>query len=631
MTDQTMKFEAETAQLLEIMIHSLYTEKEVFLRELISNASDALDKLRFASLTDKSLAGDGFEGRIHLLPDPAARTLTITDNGIGMTRDEVVANIGTIARSGTRDLLRDLEQTRAKDLPGELIGRFGVGFYSCLMVADRVTLTTRRAGETTATLWEYRGGTEYTLKEGERDNAGTTIVLHLKPADPDDGLPDFTNEWVLRRIVKKYSDFVRYPVVLPVTREEGEGDEKKKVVKDETLNSMKAIWRKKESEVTDEERSEFYKHVARDWADPLVSIHLQAEGRSEFQSLMFIPSNAPFDIYSQSFKRGLQLYVRNVLIMDHCEELLPEYLRFVKGVVDASDLPLNISRETLQNNRQLTAIRGALVKKILHELQKLKDKDEEKYLTFWQAFGAVLKEGLHAEPADKDRLVPLLLFASSNDKEKLTSLAQYRSRMKEGQEFIYYLSGESREVVEHSPHMEALRAKDYEVLFFIDPIDEFMVAGLDAFDGKELKSIGKGDVELAGEDEKKTLEERSLQFKDCLAALQKVLDEHVSEVRLSSRLTSSPACMVGSEGYLSPHIERLMKQSRLSMPPQKRVMELNPDHPVIVRIKERFDAGLSDEELGDTARLLHGQALLAESSPLPDPAGFARLVASLMK
>ncbi|MBN2526766.1 MAG: molecular chaperone HtpG [Deltaproteobacteria bacterium] len=627
---KSMKFEAETKQLLEIMINSLYTEKEVFLRELISNASDALDKLRFAAITDASLIPDGFTGEIRLLPDSQNRTLTISDNGIGMTYDEVISNIGTIARSGTHELMKSLEKQKAEKLPAELIGRFGVGFYSCLMVADSVTLTSRKAGEDTATVWEYSGGESYEVREGTRDTQGTTIVLKLKDSDPDDGLEDFTSEWIIKRIVKKYSDFVRYPVILPVEREEGEGDDKKKVVKDETLNSMKAIWQKSESDMKEEELNEFYKHVASDWSDPMLHIAMKAEGRYEYQTLMFIPGNAPFDLYSQSYKRGLQLYARNVKIMDRCEDVLPEYMRFVKGVLDAQDLPLNISRETLQNNRQITAIRSTLTKKIITELKKLKDNDEQKYLKFFEQFGAVIKEGVHSDFENRDKLLPLLLFQSTNDKEKLTSLEDYKSRMKEEQEEIYYLSGESREVVENSPHLEAFTKKGFEVLFFTDPIDDFMVSGLPEFDGKKLKSIGKGDVELGSDEEKKELEEKQKDYSSLLEALAKPIEEHVKSVQLSARLTSSPCCLVGSEGDLSPHIERMMRQSKLAIPNQKRVMELNAGHEVVERLKARFDAGMSDAEVADAAQLLLGQALLAESSPLPDPAGFAKLVAKLM-
>jgi len=627
---ETMQFKAETKQLLELMIHSLYSNKEVFLRELISNASDALDKLRFAAITDTSLSPKGFEGEILLETNEKNRTLTIHDNGTGMSKDEVVSNIGTIARSGTQELLKSLEKSKEKDAPTDLIGQFGVGFYSCFMVADKVTLTTKKAGEKTATEWEYDGGGEYEIRDGARDSQGTTIVLHLKDAEPDDGLPDFTSESVIRQTVKKYSDFVRYPIILPVSRETDTDGKKETSIERETLNSMKAIWRRSDKEVTDEERGEFYKHISHDWTDPLTHMSMRAEGRLEYHSLMFVPSHAPFDLFSQAYKRGLQLYVRNVKIMDHCEDLLPEYMRFIKGVLDAQDLPLNVSREILQNNRQIASIRGTLTKKVLDSLKTLQESDNDKYLEFWAQFGSLLKEGISSDHTNREKLIPLLLFQSSNDPKKLTTLKDYISRMKDGQEEIYYLSGEARDIVEHSPHLEAFAKKELEVLFMTDPIDEFMVGALIDVEGKKLKSIGKGDVELGSDDEKKDLEEKKKDFTSLIGTIQKELDEHVSEVRLSNRLTSSPVCLVGSDSSISPHIERLMRQNKVDMPTQKRIMELNPNHKVIVGLKNKFDKTPTDASIADSANLLFGQALLAESSPLPDPAGFARLVAKLM-
>ena len=424
---EQMSFQAETVKLLELMIHSLYSNKEVFLRELISNASDAIDKRRFEALTDEALAA-GFEGgEIRLRVDEAARTLTVTDNGIGMSRREVIDNIGTIARSGTQELMRALEEAKNADMPAELIGQFGVGFYSCFMAADRVTLISRRAGTDETTVWTYEGGGEYTVTDGERDEAGTSVTLHLKPADPEDGLEDFTNEGVIRRTVKKYSDFVRHPIVLPVKR----GEEGKEEIADETLNSMKALWLRPEAEITDEERNEFYKHVARDWSEPFAHFSLKAEGRLEYQALLFVPSHAPFDLFSQAYEKGLQLYVRNVKIMDRCDELLPDYLRFLKGVVDAQDLPLNVSRELIQNNRHLAQIRAALTKKALDTLKGIQE-DEARYGELWKNFGAVIKEGLTADQKNRERILPLLIFASTNDPEKLTTLASYVERIEGG-------------------------------------------------------------------------------------------------------------------------------------------------------------------------------------------------------
>ncbi|NLN62920.1 MAG: molecular chaperone HtpG [Myxococcales bacterium] len=627
---QTMHFETETQQLLELMIHSLYSNKEVFLRELISNASDALDKLRFAAVADPTLMPDGFEGEIRLIPDADARTLTIVDNGIGMSREDVVANIGTIARSGTQELMKSLAQNKAEGAPTELIGQFGVGFYSCFMAADKVTLTTRKAGEAGATIWEYGGGDQYEIRNGERDTAGTTIVMHLKAADADNGLEDFTQEWVLRRIVKKYSDFVRYPIKLKVSREEGEEGDKKTVVSNETLNSMKAIWRQSDKDVTDEERAEFYKHIAHDWTAPLAHIHMSAEGRTEYKALMFVPSHAPWDLFSAQYKRGLQLYVRNVKIMDHCEDLLPDWLRFLRGVVDAQDLPLNVSREILQNDRQIATIRNALAKKSIDVFKGLKDKDEAKYLELYKEFGPLLKEGVANDPTHRDKLLPLLLFASSNDPEKSTTLAEYVTRMKPEQNEIYYLAGEARDVVAHSPHLEAFLKKGFEVLFFVDPIDEFMVESIPEFEGKALKSVGKGEVALGTDEDKKNLEAQQESFADLVAALQKELDADIKEVRVSNRLTESPVCLVSDEHNMSPHIERLMRQNKMKVPTHKRILELNPDHPVIAKIKADFEADKDSADISETAALLYGQALLLESSPLPDPVAFARRVAKLM-
>ena len=627
---QTMKFKTETKQLLDLMIHSLYSNKEVFLRELISNASDALDKLRFELITDSSLAPKGFEGEIRLTVDTDARTLTISDNGIGMTRDEVESDIGTIARSGTQELQRALKESKAKGSPAELIGQFGVGFYSCFMAADKVSVITKKAGEETATVWEYSGGGEYTLEEGTRDAQGTDVILHLKPADPDNDLEDFTSEWAIKKVVKKYSDFVRYPIVMPVSRQSEEDGEKKTTVKDETLNSMKAIWRRSDNDVTDEERAEFYKHISHDWTEPLAHVSMKAEGRLEYQVLLFIPSHAPFDLFSQSYKSGLQLYVKNVKIMDHLEDLLPVNLRFLKGVVDAQDLPLNVSREILQNNRHIATIRQALTKKVLDTFKTMKEKDLDKYNKLWKQFGAVIKEGVALDPSNKDRLLPVLMFQSSADSEKLTSLDEYVERMKDDQEAIYYLSGEARNVVEQSPHLEAFAQKGYEVLFFTDTVDEFMVDAIGEFKGKKLKSVGKGEIDLNQEEDKEKLKEQGKTFDDFTKALQKELDEHIKEVRLTNRLTNSPACLVGSEGDVSPHIERLMRANKMDLPVQKRVLEINPDHEVITSLKAKFDVNPSSDVLADYAKLLHGQALLAESSPLPDPVKFAELVAKLM-
>lgn len=631
---ETLRFEAETKKLLELMIHSIYSNKEIFLRELISNASDALDKRRFEALTRPEIGGDG-DPEIRIVADGDARTLTIMDNGIGMSRQEVISNIGTIARSGTKEMLERIREEGKSDAPAELIGEFGVGFYSVFMVSDDVTIITRKAGEETATRWESTGDGNYQIEDDERDKPGTTVVLKLKPVDTEDGLEDFTSEWVIRRIVKKYSDYVRYPIVLPVTRDREVDGEKKTVSEDEVLNTQKAIWLRPDSEVKPEEYKEFYKHISHDWVDPLHRIHMKVEGRMEYHALVFIPSHAPIDLYYKNYERGLQLFVKNVKILDKCDDLLPEFLRFVRGVVDSPDLPLNVSREMLQQSRPIASIRAALTKKILSELSNLKTEDNDKYLSFWREFGPVLKEGVSSSPEHKEKIVPLLLFESSHDAGGLTSLSEYAERMKEGQEEIYYMSGESRQAIEQSPHLEAFKEKGYEVLFMTDAVDEFITTALTEFEGKKLRSAGKGDVELGTKEEKeqakKELEDKTKKFSDFLAAIQKELDDDVKEVRLSKRLKDSPACLVSSEQDLSPHIERLLAKNKVDVPRQKRILELNPDHEIVQRLKARFDVRPNDLDLGDHAQLLHGIALMAEATPLPNPGKFSKLVARLFE
>ena len=640
---ERMQFQAETAQLLELIIHSLYSNKEIFLRELISNASDAQDRLRHEALTDPKLQTEA-EPEIRLEPDSDARTLTIHDNGLGMSRQEVIDNIGTIAKSGTRELLNKLGKER--DTSGEqvlhLIGQFGVGFYSAFMVADRVTLVTRRAGEEGATRWDSHGDGVFLIEADERPGHGTSITLHLKAADEEDGLADFTDEYVLSNLVKKYSDFVRYPIVQQVTRVEVERDdegkpvadgEEKTVTEDRTLNSMKAIWLRRPNEVEAGEYNEFYKHISLDWEDPQKTITLFAEGRLEYRALLFIPAKVPFDLYYTDARLGLQLYVNNVKIMERCEEILPRYLRFIKGVVDSADLSLNVSRELLQQDRQITQIRRGLVKKVLSTLAEMKEKDAEGYLAFWGSFGRALKEGT-GDPKDKDQLIPLLLFSSSTA-EELISLSDYVGHMKDGQEEIYYITGESMEVVRNSPHLEAFKDRGYEVLFLTDTVDELMVQAVTEFEGKKLRSIGKGTVELGTKEEREEAEKARKESEEGYAALlemlQQKLDEQIKEVRLSSRLTSSPVCLVTGEHDMSPQLEKLMKQARGETGPlQKRILELNPEHAILASLKARFEADADDPLLGDYAELLLGQALLAEGTELPDPARFSGLVAELM-
>src|SRR5213080_1774354 len=462
---ETFQFQAEARQVLDLMIHSLYTQKEIFLRELISNASDALDRLRFEALSRPELIGPDEKLEIWIESDPKERTLTIQDNGIGMNRDEVIANIGTIAKSGTRELLQTLKERKSSDMLTTLIGQFGVGFYSAFMVADRVTLLTRRAGEEKATQWESSGDGTFTITEASKFTRGTSIVLHLKKFDEDGEVDDFTDKWVISRIVKRYSDFVSYPIIY----KDKEGKEA-----DKALNSMKPIWTRPRSEVTEEEYKEFYKHISHDWNEPMKTWSFRAEGRSEYQALLFVPSQAPFDLFYATGKFGLHLYVRRVLIMEHCEDLLPPYLRFLRGVVDSADLPLNVSRQRLQEDRHVTQIRKWLTKKVLESLEEMQKNENEGYIRLWAQFGRVLKEGI-MDFENKEKLTGLYLFESSNDPEELTTLKDYVARMNTGQSAIYFLTGPSRRAVENSPHLEAFREKHYEVLFLVDPVDEILV------------------------------------------------------------------------------------------------------------------------------------------------------------
>ncbi len=640
---ETLEFQSEARQVLDLMVHSVYSNRDIFLRELISNASDALDKLRFEALTHKDLAEKTGDLHVRIESDPEAGTLTVRDNGIGMSRDEVVRYIGTIAKSGSREFLNLLKQAQASDLPPELIGQFGVGFYSSFMVADKVTLVTRRAGEGTATKWESAGDGTFTLEEVEKEDIGTSVTLHLK-SEGDDDAAEYLRDWKIREIVKRYSDYVAYPIRMKVERtelerdEEGkpkEGAEPKKVLEDVTLNSQKAIWLRAESEVPEEEYNEFYKHVSHDWTDPLKRILLKAEGTLEFRGLLFLPSKAPLDLYwREGLDRGIHLYIKRVFIMSDCKELIPEYLRFVRGVVDSEDLPLNISREILQKTRQIRVMRKQIVKKVLTALSEMKKEDAEAYRKFWGEFGRVLKEGLYQDEETRESLLDLGLFASTHDPEALTTLAEYVERMKPGQEKIYYMTGDSRKAAENSPHLEAFRDKGYEVLLLTDPVDEIWTQSVPEYREKGLQSAGKGTVDLGAEEEKKDREEKrrekEKEFKSLLEVLQSALDENVKEVRLSTRLTSSPVCLVGEAYDLSPHLEELLRSTGQEVPKAKRILEVNAGHPILEKLQGMFEADREDPRLREYAELLYGQALLAEGSPLPDPAGFSRRVAELM-
>jgi molecular chaperone HtpG len=625
---ETLEFQAEARQLLQLMVSSIYSNKDVFLRELISNASDALDKLRIESLVNKELDVDASDLHIDIEVDKERRTLTVRDNGIGMSRDDVVELIGTIAKSGTAELLRKLKETQDAAASRELIGQFGVGFYASFMVADRVTLLTRRAGQSEGTRWESTGEGTYDIETVDDLPQGTAVTLHLKPEDHEDQLFDYTAEWKIREIVKRYSDFIAWPVRMTTERTGEDGATTSDV---QILNSMKALWARPRDEVDQAEYNEFYKHVSHDWTDPLETIHMRAEGMFEYEALLFIPAHAPLDLFARDGRRGVQLYVKRVFIMDDCEALTPNYLRFVKGVVDAHDLSLNISREILQQDRQIQMVRRRLVKKVLSTVKDMMAGDAERYRTFWTEFGRVVKEGLVEDHDNQELILDLLSLASTHDPEQTTTLRQYVERMKDGQKDIYYMTGESRPMIENSPHMEAFRSKGYEVLVLTDPVDEVWVERVAQYDGRSLQSIAKGQVDLDSEEERKTAEAEREQHKQEFAALLEwltgKLGEQVKEVRLSSRLTTSPACIVGDTHDMTPTLEKIYRAMGQEVPHVKRILELNPTHPLVTGLREAHEQGRDDEALGETAELIYGMALLAEGGELGDPSRFTRLLA----
>ena len=640
------EFQAETRQLLDLMVHSIYSNKDSFLRELISNASDALDKLRLESLLDKDLDVDTSDLHITLDPDSEKRTLVVADNGIGMTRDEVVGLIGTLARSGTAELRRSLAEAREKGVSDaaaeELIGQFGIGFYSTFMVAEKVTLVTRKAGHSTGTRWESTGDGTYTIDDVPDAPQGTSVTLALKPVDTEDHLYDYADKSKLRQLVKRYSDFIAWPIRMDVEKtvpvetpdsdtESGEDKtpETKTIVESETINSMKALWAKSRSDVTDDEYHEFYRHVSHAWDAPLEIITLQAEGTFEYQALLFIPTQPPFDLFMRDSKVGIHLYVKRVFIMDDCAELMPEYLRFVKGVVDAADLSLNVSREILQQDRQIRAIRRRLTKKVISTVAEMRDSRPDDYRTFWDGFGRVFKEGLVNDPDNRDALLKASSFASTHSEEELTTLADYIGRMKSGQDTIYYMTGESRQQIVNSPHMEAFRAKGIEVLVLSDPVDEMWVSAGAEFEGKSFQSVAKGAVDLDADDsdsDDTSKDEQNKAYADLLSWLTTTLSDDVSETRLSSRLTESPACLVGDTFSMSPQLEKLYRASGQEFPKSKRALELNPDHPLVAALNKAYANGDHDK-LVPIAKLVYGMAVIAEGGELEDPAEFAKLLA----
>ncbi|MFF9155228.1 molecular chaperone HtpG [Streptomyces sp. NPDC014846] len=636
MPTETFEFQVEARQLLQLMIHSVYSNKDVFLRELVSNASDALDKLRLEKLRHDTLDADTSDLHIEIDIDQDARTLTVRDNGIGMSYNEVGQLIGTIAHSGTAQFLQELREAKEGAEEG-LIGQFGVGFYSGFMVADEMTLLTRRAGEGEGTRWTSRGEGTYTLETVADAPQGTSVTLHLKPADPDNQLQDYTSAFKVREIIKRYSDFITWPIRMASeapaadSDDDGKGDGTPAL---ETLNSMKALWARSRDEVSEEEYHELYKHVGHDWRDPLETIRLQAEGTFEYQALLFLPAHAPFDLFTRDYKRGLQLYVRRVLIMEDCEALLPPYLRFVKGVVDAADLSLNVSREILQQDRHIEMMRRRLTKKVLSTVKDMMAKDSDRYATLWREFGTVLKEGLVTDSENRDALLAVASFASTHHDSEQTTLKQYAERMKDGQDAIYYLTGESRQSIEASPHMEAFRDRGIEVLLLTDPVDEVWADAVGEYEGKKLRSVAKGQIDLDTRDTDTSDEEqkkRDEEYAALLGWMTQELGEDIKEVRLSSRLTVSPACMVSDSGDLTPALENMYRAMGQEVPRTKRILELNPRHQLVRALNQAYSEREDHAELGETAEVLHGLAVLAEGGQPKDPARFVKLMADRLE
>jgi molecular chaperone HtpG len=631
---ETLGFETEVKHLLHLMIHSLYSNKEIFLRELISNASDAADKLRFEALSNDGLYDGDSELKIRLEFDKEKRTITIIDNGIGMTRAEVQEHIGTIAKSGTRQFFDALTGEQAKD--SELIGQFGVGFYSAFIVADKVTLTTRKAGadKSEGTRWESAGEGDYTIETVEKAKRGTEIVLHLKEAESE-----FLDGYRIRSIVRKFSDHISLPIVMdkeimPAMDEE-EGEEAKPVaqIEEETINSASALWTKARQDISDEDYNQFYKHVGHDFQDPLTYVHSKVEGTNEYTLLLYVPSRAPFDLWDRDAKHGVKLYIRKVFITDDAEQLMPRYLRFIRGIIDANSLPLNVSREILQQSKQISAIKTGAVKKVLGMLEGLAKNEPEKYEEFWSQFGAVIKEGPIEDHSNKERVAKLLRFASTHtdtDKQEI-ALEDYVSRMKEGQEKIYYVTADSFSAAKNSPHLEIFRKKGIEVLLFSDRIDEWLVSNLDEFDGKHLQSVAKGDLDLGGletDEDTKAQEEVNKDFEAVLKQIKEVLADKVSEVRLSHRLTESPACLVADVYGMSLNMERIMKDAgQLMGMGRKPIFEINPTHPLVVRMKAEQD----DTRFADLTHILFDQAILSEGGQLDDPAAFVHKLNGLLQ
>jgi len=623
---ETLGFQAEVKQLLHLMVHSLYSNKEIFLRELISNASDACDKLRFEALADAALWENDTELKIRVTYDKAARTVTVSDNGVGMSRDEVIANIGTIAKSGTREFFQSLTGDQAKD--AHLIGQFGVGFYSSFIVADKVTLVTRRAGMAPehGVHWESDGQGTYTLETVTHEGRGTEVTLHLR-----EGENELLSGYRLRSILRKYSDHITIPILMK--KEEWDKDKGEQLTRDEDeqINQASALWARPKSEITEEQYQEFYKHVGHDFEPPLAWTHAKVEGKQEYTLLLYIPAHAPFDLWDREHRHGVKLYVQRVFIMDDAEQLLPAYLRFVRGVIDSNDLPLNVSREILQESKTVEAIRAGCVKRVLALLEELSENEKEKYATGWKEFGLVLKEGIGEDHANRERIAKLLRFSSTREEmeEPTVSLADYVSRMKDGQDKIYYITADTFGAARSSPHLEIFRKKVVEVLLMHDRVDEWVMAHLTEFEGKKLQSVAKGDLDLGkleDETEKKEQEKEADEFKELTGRIGKVLGEKVNDVRVTHRLTDSPACLVADSSAMSANLERLLKQAGHNVPGTRPTLEVNPRHPLVRALKHESD----DKRFADWSHILFDQALLAEGGQLEEPGAFVKRLNELM-
>ncbi len=630
---EKMEFQTEVKQLLHLMIHSLYSHKEIFLRELISNSSDALDKVRFESLSNKDILGEDSEFKIKISLDEEKNILTISDNGIGMNHDDLIANLGTIARSGTKAFMDSVSGDDKKDM--SLIGQFGVGFYSVFMVASEIEVLSKKAGDDSAWSWKSEGTGDFTLEKSEREGRGTSLIIKLKDEEKE-----YSGTWKVKSLVTKYSEYVTHPIELTyletTSADEEKGTEETTEIKKEILNEKPAIWRRPKKEVTQEQYDEFYSHMSHDYGKPLTQSHNKVEGTLEYSSLLFIPTKAPFDLYNQDSKSGLKLYVKRIFIMDECKELVPSYLRFIKGVIDSEDLPLNVSREILQSNKVVNNIKKHVTTKSLAMLKTLAEQKPEEYISFWKEMGNVLKEGFYMNYENLDELKALLRFqstdgASDND---YTSIDEYVKRMRETQEDIYYITGESRAAAEASPHLEMFKDKGIEVLYLVDPIDEWVTQSLTEFDGKKLKNITKGDIDLdddeTKEENKKAEKEAKSKLKGILGQIQKTLDENIKEVRISKRLKDSPCCLIADEGDMGANMERIMKMSGQDMPKSKKIMEINPDHKIWQHVDALYKTDKADGTINEWIDVMYDQALLAEGTELTSPGEFVKKMNALI-